>query len=88
MPRLLVLDLAPIATIVPSAETLRLVPLSSPATFPSMSAPSLFHVVPYVVATLDSGVGITNGPSVITLLLIELRLPKLTTNDAVVLAAP
>jgi hypothetical protein len=42
----------------------------------------LFHVVPYVVSTFDNGVGITNGPSVKTLLLSELRFPNATTNDA------
>ena len=87
VPLLLVFDRAPIATIVPSAETLRLVPLSSPLTFPSMSEPSLFHVVPYVVNRFDVGVGIKNVPSVITLLLNELKLPNPTFNDAVVLAA-
>ena len=34
---------------------------------------------------VDNGVGITNAPPVKALLLIELKLPKLTTNDAVTL---
>ena len=73
-------DRAPIATIVPSAEALILVPLSSPATLPTISAPSWFHVAPYVVATFDVGVGITDDPSAI-LLVIVFVFPKFTIND-------
>ena len=80
MPRFVLFDLAPIATIVPSAEALILVPLSSPATLPTISAPSWFHVEPYVVDTSEIGVGITDAPSVSSRVIVFV-FPKFTTND-------
>ena len=80
MPRFVLFDLAPIATIVPSAETLMLVPLSSPLTLPTISASNLFHIEPYVVDIFETGVGITVAPSVSSCVIVFV-FPKFTTND-------
>ena len=57
-----------------------LVPLSSPLTLPTVSAPSWFHTEPYVVVAFETGVGITYAPSVGSRV-IELVFPKFTTRE-------